>query len=234
MKKTTLKLILIIVLIVGLVGEFITTLIWWTKIKPWYLHGKGTVKTLYHSVYATWVISLIVIILLVLDLALLNKNESVDKIVNGIYAVSIIPFITSAMCYTYSNQGLSKYVDDIAVDIKCYDDLLDSLEYIEAWAELHGKKSDFNKWYKKTESKIIKYKSNGEIDHFTSYLCKTFGIPTLVFMCLVGVSMLFYSYTSINVPLFDIPKSENENSGINQTNEGSQNIENNQKVVEND
>ena len=234
MKKTTLKLILIILLMVGLIGEFITTLIWWTKIKPWYSHGKGSVKSLYNLVYATWVVSLIIIIIMGVEFILLNKNESIDKVVNWTYITAFIPFITSAMCYSYSGESLSRYINGIAADIKCYDDLINSLEYIEAWAELHGKKSDYDKWYEKTKSKVIKYKSNGQIDHFTSYLCKTFGIPTLVFMILVGLCMLFYSYTSIDVPLFDIPKSENENSGINQNNEGSQNIENNQKIVGNE
>lgn len=236
MQKRTLKIILIASFSIGLLGEFITTLIWWTNIKPWYSHGKDNLKNMYTAIYITWVSSLIIFIIFMLDVSFMSKNENIDKIMNFTYAASIIPLISGAMCFSYANESLAMYWDnDKAYEIKCYNGLLESLKYIEAWADLKGKHDKYEKWSEKIGKKIMKMNSKGELDHFTGYLCKTFGIPTLVFIIVQSLSMCYYTYTITTVELFVISETEKENTDLNE-NSGANQIENNengqQKVIE--
>ena len=63
--KKTFTIISMIILLVGLIGVFIVTIIWWSRIQPWFSHGLKEGKTVYKCVLAYWVLSLNGVIVLI-------------------------------------------------------------------------------------------------------------------------------------------------------------------------
>ena len=54
--KITIELIL---LLIGFIGVFIPTVIWWSRIHPWFGHGKKNGKSVYQCLFACWILALI-------------------------------------------------------------------------------------------------------------------------------------------------------------------------------
>lgn len=46
--------------IINFIAIFITTVIWWSRIRPWFLHGYKTGKIVYISLEISWISSLFV------------------------------------------------------------------------------------------------------------------------------------------------------------------------------
>lgn len=58
MKKNR-NTIQITILLIGFLGCFICTIIWWIRIRPWFSHGEKDGKAVYQSVFTCWILAII-------------------------------------------------------------------------------------------------------------------------------------------------------------------------------
>ena len=72
-------------LFAGLLADFITTIIWWTRIHPWYGYSKGTSRTTENATISCWIFSLIGLIVLIAYILIgLLVKQLFAKISNGL------------------------------------------------------------------------------------------------------------------------------------------------------
>ena len=80
-------------LLAGFIGDFITTITWWSRIQPWFAHGNGTGKTVYQCVLACWILSLIGAILTAFFLLSTLCIKSICSSITGNKVVLAVCFI---------------------------------------------------------------------------------------------------------------------------------------------
>lgn len=199
---------------VGLIANFISTIIWWVRIQPWLLHSKHPGKIVNISTFICWILSLFCIILMTVFL-IKFRSEIHESFFNSkskyfqliIYLLSILGSISGIVSSFYALKNdkisLGKFGK---LNNKCYNYVL-QYSYIKKWAIDHQKEKEFETWYNKLMNKISKCHKN-DCDYknpYNEYLCKEVGIPTLIFACvqIFGISLLLI--------IFIIHKKSNEN-----------------------
>lgn len=186
---------------VGLIANFITTIIWWLRINPWLLHSKHPGKFVNLSTFICWILSLVDLLLIAILFVFKKKFKSQLKntFTFMICLCSLISFILgiAASFFALRNEkvSLGKFGK---LNNKCYSYVL-QYNSIKEWAVKNGKVVEFEAWYKNLINKISNCKSS-DCDHknpYNEYLCLEVGIPTLVFAIVQvsGIILFMITYT---------------------------------------
>ena len=176
--------------------EFLITVIWWSRIHPWFSHGYKPGKTVYQLLEACWISSICqfasFLPFLLFDMLLYRKNRIIYNeckkifiitiiVINFVFSlISIISGIT-ASSYALNNNKCLKYV------VNGYQGAFNwtANKSLEMQNNLHN-------WHEKMLKKA--FDKNG---HITNYICKEVAIPTLIFAIL---TIIIYLMPSIIVP----------------------------------
>lgn len=203
--KKTFTIIAMIVLLIGLIGDFISTIIWWNRIQPWFSHGEKDGKSVYQSLLACWVISLIGVILVIVFLVFTLFVGSICDSITGntvilvvciaiVGALSIGSIVSGAYggSYGLKNPGEKDFDDEDegrTSKNKCskyiYYGQLGILEYVLRHPD---KEKDFEKWNEDLSKHIVN--DNGEVDY--GYLCADVGLPTFIFAMVQCVAIILF------------------------------------------
>lgn len=197
--KKTFTLIAMIVLLVGLIGDFVTTIVWWSRIQPWFSHGKGDGLTVYQCLVACWVLSLIGLIAVAIFLIFTLFVGSICDSITGnsavlivcivlVGAVSIGSIVSGAYGGSYALKNPS--IDDEDEDNKCSKYLSSGIEGIREWLyDGHlDKVADWTKFFTDLQNKI--FKDDGSVDY--GILCMDVGVTTLVFALVQCVAIILF------------------------------------------
>ena len=196
--KKTFTIIAMIVLLIGLIGDFISTIIWWNRIQPWFSHGEKDGKSVYQSLLACWVISLIGVILVIVFLVFTLFVGSICDSITGntvilvvciaiVGALSIGSIVSGAYggSYGLKNPGEKDFDDEDegrTIKNKCskyiYYGQLGILEYVLRHPD---KEKDLSKHI---------FNDNGEVDY--GYLCADVGLPTFIFAMVQCVAIILF------------------------------------------
>ena len=183
---------------------FIITIVWWSRIHPWFMHGYKKGKTVYISLKISWIVSLFVFICPLIYLSLfyiiiylkkiyftrknrkiLDKCESMNNIISGlIFIVLVLIAIISgivASYYALKNEQID------GESIKCLRYIFDGINGASDWVAKQSlkKQNEFNKW-------VLKMNENayGKDGKATNYYCISVGVPIIVFSTLPLLLML--------------------------------------------
>ncbi|KAK8835959.1 hypothetical protein M9Y10_040156 [Tritrichomonas musculus] len=196
--------IAMIVIFVGLLADFIVTIVWWDRISIKYgIHAIKEGKLVWNSVVAAWVFSLVGAIFIGLfavfalfDLPVCDSVTSnsmitmVLTIIGGCLSVASI-----VTCLIAASHGVdTPTIEKLAKDPKKAEKNL-CLKYIftlqagvENWSEKNcqgeGKCKDLQKYFEKIEKKSGNKKF--------SYFCKEVAIPTLVFAIVQFAGLILF------------------------------------------
>lgn len=182
--KKIIVLVAMAALLAGFIGDFITTITWWSRIQPWFSHGNDTGKTVYQCILACWILSLIGAILTAFFLLSTLCIKSICSSITGNKIVLAVCFILvggisvgSIISGGYGSSFALKNPDEKDNDEqKCSKYIGDGYFSALAWATAHGKINDFRKW----STDLIKHASKG--DSYNGYLCRDVGAPTMTFV----------------------------------------------------
>lgn len=199
----------------GVFADFITAIVWWSRIHPWLSHGTGDGKTVYSSLIACWVFALlcIIIIAVLLILAFFVKSifekisESSLLTIVCISIVGILSFVVAitaiiASSFALKNKTIHEYGE--SYNIKCYEYLYDP--GVERWVDSQPEDEleDYYKWDSKIREKITKcvrweYDEYEDYEYcedreYTNYLCAEVGAPSLIFAIfqIIGIAIFIY------------------------------------------
>lgn len=187
-------LFLMIPIFCCLIATFISTIVWWLRIHPWFSHGYKSGKTVYISLMTCWISSLtffILFILCILVLCFVNKvqKNQLKKLID-IFSIVIFIFfaVTSsisgivASCYALKNDKID------GKSIKCLKYIIEGYQGANDWIANQPleKQNDFKNWYSKMSNKA--YKKNGNP---SNYFCFEVGVPTLIFS-IIPIAFLLY------------------------------------------
>lgn len=219
--KKLLALISLILIGAGLFADFITNVVWFSRIDPWFMHGLGSCPGTYQSTAVCWFFSLVGLILIALLIIFYFFMKPLFEKITGragytvitiatISCVVIISIISAIVASSYGlketySQDDSYYDDEVAVNKKCYEamDIENSYEAMYYWALARNKLKSFDKWGQKFMEKIIIEKReyiDGEYIYttkFTNYLCAEVGAPSLVFAIVQIFGLILFYYTLI-------------------------------------
>lgn len=194
--------------LICILTEFIISIVWWTRIHPWFAHGYGSGKRVYQCLEACWISSLLLMFFMIFGLIISGIQEICNIIVKvktrKIYhkiifyytLFAIIAFIClsciSTICgiIASSYTFVSKKIDEKS--IRCLNYIFQGSEGAINWAAKQSieKQKEFENWYSKMLKKA--YNTNGVV---TQYFCLKVGIPTFIFAVIPQVlSFLYYKY----------------------------------------
>lgn len=181
--KKIVVLVAMSALLAGFVGDFITTITWWSRIQPWFSHGNGDGKTVYQCILACWILSLIGLIATAFFLIATLCLSSLCGSITGNKVALAICFILvggisvgSIVSGAYGGSFALKNPGSDDDEGKCLKYLGEGYAGAWAWAFRNGKMNDFKKWWDDLLKDIGK-KDGG----YSGYLCRDVGAPTLTF-----------------------------------------------------
>lgn len=207
----------LIILGVGLIGQLITTAVWWSRIHPWFSYGRGIYRIVYNNVIACWILSLIAFILLAFYAAIdIFAKDLFEKLTGSLGGT--IGVITAIGLFSLAGLIPGAYASSYALDRYHYKKS-DGKEYAVKMKEhlctgyfLSGvlelgekieegrivlsleKLKKFVEW----QEKIAKHAIDKNIPYLlTSYMCETVGAPTIVFTMLTGLAIIMFFYIII-------------------------------------
>lgn len=223
--KKLLALISLILIGAGLFADFITNVVWFSRIDPWFMHGLGSCHGTYQSTAVCWFFSLVGLILIALLIIFYFFMKPLFEKITGragytvitIATISCVVIISIISAIVASSYGLketysiedSYYGDEVAVNMKCYAymDIENSLDAMVSWALARNKLKSFDKWGQKFMEKAIIEKreciDDGEYEQciyttkYTNYLCAEVGAPSLVFAIVQIFGLILFYYTLI-------------------------------------
>lgn len=186
--------ITIVLFLVGYIGVFIPTIIWWSRIHPWFSHGEKDGKAVYQCLFACWILSLAGIALsafllisnlflelvcsrivdrfyLLVIIFILESAFSIGSIISGSYAVSY------ALKNPKSNEDSNN---------KCLKYISYGISGASTWAYKNNKIKDFGDWFTKLGKKVLK--DNGS---YNGYICRDVGASTLTFVIVLCIAFVF-------------------------------------------
>ena len=205
-----------ILIALGLISDFIITIVWWLRIHPWMAHAKQSGKLVYISTFMCWIISLIGFISI---LILFSKSKYLQLQSKEIAFPPWMTYFTIIICLssllssvsgvTASSFALKNEKVSLGkfgkLKNKCYRYILQS-NPMKEWAIKKGKEEEFETWYNDLLDKISSCKSS-DCDHknpYKQYLFYEVGVPTLIFSIIeiIGIILLILLIISQN-KLFD-------------------------------
>lgn len=216
-KQRPVAIVSLIVLAVGLIGSFITTIVWWTRIDPWFGKGRGIYRIVYNNVTACWILTLIALVVLAVLVALdLFAKDTFEKLTGSIGGTigcitvigvfSLSGLITGAYASSYAlDRYHFKMADIEVVEEKLGEHLCDgyfTVRFIELMEEKFMKDEKFMKYYAKIATKAYDTKFWNPLQGsmtpiLKSYMCETVGVPTLIFTMIIGISIIIFFYLII-------------------------------------
>lgn len=189
--RITIELIL---LLIGYVGIFITTVIWWSRLYPWFGHGKKDGKSVYQSLYACWILALIGGCFTGF---LLISNVCIEKIclpmVNKFHILMVIFALESCLSLGVIISGLyevtfalknPKFGDNLN-DNRCLKYIANGFTGASLWAIQNHKIEDYVKW----SNDLAKHSQN-ENGVYNGYLCVNVGASTLTFVIVHFIALV--------------------------------------------
>ena len=180
---------------IPLLCNFIISLVWWSKIHPWFTHGYKRGKNVYFSLYICWVSTLCVLVFLLIFTLLLfcvDKKKNIIifrkskkyycKIKRKCYSIASLTFVALYLIQIISAIIASSYaLTKKRIDgrsYKCMKYMIDGFDGAIKWVDNQSLKvqDSFQKWY----SNMIHsaFKKNGEI---SNYYCLQKIVPCLIF-----------------------------------------------------
>lgn len=170
--RKTLTIVSMIVIAVGLLGEFIVAIFWWSKLYPWFSHALSDGKTVYQCLTACWVLSLLGLIAIVIFIIFTFFVPSICDNITGntmilaiciavVGALSIGSLVSGAYGSSFAVKS-PKICDDVGEDeyTRCYEELYINKCYKYIQSAVYGielwlgnghmdKEDDYNKWLDK-------------------------------------------------------------------------------------
>lgn len=201
--KKIFTIVAMVLLLVGLIGDFIASLIWWNRIQPWFSHAKDEGKTVYQCTLACWVLSLIgvvaVIVFLIFYLFVDSICESITSnnvvliicivIVGGISVGSIISGAYGGSFALKNPDDDLNFEDIMKVKNKCVKYFFTASYGINEWIMKHmDKYNDYLKW----SSDLAKHMVTKDGNYKWEYLCINVGIPTFFFALVQCVAIVLF------------------------------------------
>ena len=188
-------LILIAFTLTSFIAVFITTVVWWSRIHPYFQHGYKTGKIVYISLEISWISTLLLIIYALLHLLLsliinnrLNRSFTLEmsvfykkcsKVLNRAslaicVTLLLIVFISAIVASSYALKNKNRD----GVSVKCLGYIFDGLNGAKDWVTNQSleKQKDFKNW----ESNLLE-KAYGKDGKVTNYYCLTVGLPIIIF-----------------------------------------------------
>lgn len=223
--KKLLALISLILIGAGLFADFITNVVWFSRIDPWFMHGLGSCPGTYQSTAVCWFFSLVGLILIALLIIFYFFMKPLFEKITGragytvitIATISCVVIISIISAIVASSYGLREtytikdniYGDEVAVNMKCYAymDIESSYYAMISWAFARNKLNSFYKWMVKFSEKAVIEKEecidDGDYQHcidtttYKNYLCAEVGAPSLVFAIVQIIGLILFYYTLI-------------------------------------
>lgn len=209
--KKLLTLFTIFFFLVGFVGDFITTIIWWNRIHPWFSYGIDEGKTVYKCTFSCWILSLIgIILILFLLITFLFFKSLFNFIVETKITLFIFIFVVECVSIGSITFGIfgSKYAlrnpsEKGNEDQKCAKYKYKGYLGASIWVSHHQEK--FGEYWTFFD-KLFKNHSEG-------YLCRDVGVSTLTF-ALVQCFAIILSFALLIMFLLDCCKNKNDENLI--------------------
>ena len=199
--KKTFTIISMIVLLVGFIGDFVTGIVWWTRIQSWFSHGNNDGKTVYQCILACWILSLIGLIALIVFIIFTFFVSSICDSITGnsillIICIAVVGAISVGSIITGSyggSFGLKNpgYNEDDEENNKCSKYVNDGVEGAQNWLFSHpDKEDDYTKWFNNLLKHLGENEDNDDLSF--SYLCINVGIPTFFFALVQCVAIILF------------------------------------------
>ena len=185
--KKIFALIALAALLAGFIGDFITTITWWSRIQPWFGHGYEDGKKVYQCIFACWILSLVGAILTAFFLLATLCIKSVCGSITGnkialalcfiiVGLISVGSIISGGLGSSYALTNPKISTDE--EDYKCSKYLIQGVSGATAWVLKHpDKRKDYFNWLNKY-NEHVKDKDN----NYKGYLCRDVGAPTMTFV----------------------------------------------------
>lgn len=198
--KKIVVLVAMAALLAGFIGDFITTITWWSRIQPWFSHGEKTGKTVYQCILACWILSLIGAILTAFFLLATLCIKSVCGSITGNKVVLAICFILVGgisigsivsggygSSFALKNPDITKNKDE--EDFKCSKYIMEGGAGALAWAAKQGLKKldEYRKWAQDLMKDVL-----NKDDEYTGYLCRDVGAPTMTFVLVQCCALILW------------------------------------------
>lgn len=197
---------------IGFCGDFITTIIWWNRIHPWFSHGIDEAKTVYQCLNSCWILSflgaILIIFLFVIFLFLKNIYECIinKKIILFVFifiidCISIGSIVSGVYGSTFAIRNPSEKGNE---EQKCAKYKWKGYLGATIWVYNHKEKYEeywnfFNKLFN---------------NHSEGYLCRDVGVSTLVFSLIQCCAIVLFIILIIMI-LIDSIKQKKENPILN-------------------
>lgn len=171
-------------LLVFMLGQIIVTIIWMTRILPYFIYSSHSAKTVSFLLLFILVLSILVFLNILLRIVFFKWCMVNCKQILG-YSWKVIATSVALLLFTLVEIVLSFYVSSYTIkgnydkNNKCLKYLSEGL--ISASQNYNGDREKFNRWRRKFEEKIA-----SDI----KYYCDKLGIPTLVFAFLQSLSFI--------------------------------------------
>lgn len=217
-----------IIVLTCLFAIFMISIVWWSRIHPWFLHGYKTGKTVYLTLEICWISELCIFLLFLICFLmhlfyekyrkriLIMKNrtrfrEFIDKFSFFVIKASIVLGLISFLCSFIVSYFALKNDEVDGKSIKCLNYILNGDEGAKNWVltQFIKKQNEFKKWHSEMLNKA--YQKDGNP---TNYYCHTVGIPMLIFSCLpfviiilgIFIMVIYYSYLIYKFSLYNKKK----------------------------
>lgn len=188
----------IVIQFIGLLGAFIISIIWFTRIHPWFSHGEKDGKKVYQCLIASFVftiigtvISLFLFISYVIIKSIWIWLENRRGFLFFIYALYFLVMLGSVVTTSITCEyGLKNpKINDDSNKNKCLKYVTYGINGARKWASKNGKGADFTKWL----ADLNKHALNDDLQ-YNGYLCYNVGVPTLTFDIVICVGMVLWLF----------------------------------------
>lgn len=189
MKHKNLFLIALSTLLIGFCGDFISAIIWWNRLHPWFSHGIDEGKTVYKCLILCWILSLVGIIFNAFLLSVfLFTNSIFDFILKKKIILAVLIFLvgcTSIGSIIFGIHGstfaLRNPSEKGNEEQKCAKYKWKGYLGASMWVSRH---QDKYREYQIFFDKLFNNLSEG-------YLCRDVGVSTLFFALIQCCSIVF-------------------------------------------
>lgn len=200
--KITIELVL---LLIGFIGVFIPTVIWWSRIYPWFGHGEKNGKSVYQCLYACWILALfgsaVTAFLLISNLCIENVCQTILNKFHILMVLFAIEFILAigviiSGLYEVTFALINPKYGDNPNDNRCLKYITGGFTGASKWAIEKNKMEDFIKW----SNKLAKHSQNDD-GTYNGYLCRDVGASTLTFVIVLFIALVVSAVLSWKMPV---------------------------------
>ena len=182
--KKNFILISLVILGIGLLADFITNVVWFSRIDPWYRYGSSSMKATYNSTCVCWffsMIGLIAVAILLMSFFFIKNlfskiSEGTSTSILTIVVITVLSLISLISAFVSASYGLKEFYSkeyfsrindddddygnyniEVPMNYKCYSyNEEEDYEQIAAYAFYKNKMNSYYKWQEKIGKKIYK------------------------------------------------------------------------------